>query len=375
MYERPLGPVIMPLEHTSPTRNEELRECFLRTAFQSDQHFSNIRFPSTYASLGSIAHKLMELVAHGDFDGVSEEDLDKAINKCWLELVQIEVYKFQDDVLSKVPEPVKWPKYALKMVASCKAASRIASQRQQKLITLGAPSTELPKSEVWYEGYGGKLIGRIDFIRYTDSGMEIIDYKSGHVMQQGEIGGNTQQLLNGYKRQMLLYAALVHENEGQWPITLIIESLIDGSHMIDYTPIASEKTVEEALLLLDLYNEQAATNEINGSPSEDNCRWCQYKALCTSFLGNADISWNQPSATVVGRIVSTHLDPPAFLTLDISGGNYHREPINIRGIPSKIIPILEERSNCLVSLGNLKPTFGAEDLCFMWNSTFWLWLD
>ncbi len=375
MYERPLGPSITPLEHTSPTINEELRVCFLRTAFQSDERFSNIRFASTYASLGSIAHKLMELVTHGDFDGIGEEALDKAINKCWLELVQIEVQKFQDDVLSKIPEPVKWPKYALKMVASCKAASRIASQRQKQPIFWSASSPEKPKSEIWYEGYGGKLLGRIDSIRHHDSGVEVIDYKSGHIMEQDEIGGNTQRLHEGYKRQILLYAALVHENEGQWPIKLTMESLIDGSHMVDYTPIASEKTVEEALLLLDLYNQQAAINEIKGSPNEDNCRWCRYKALCASFLETADISWIQPSITVVGRVASAHLGSLAFITLDVVGGNYCRELINIRGIPNKIIPQLEKQSDCLVSFGNLKPMFGSKDLYVMWNSTFWRWLD
>jgi len=254
MYECPLEPSVTPLEHTSPTRNEELRECFLRVVFQSDKNYSHIWYVSTHALLGSIAHKLMELVTHGDFDDVGENELDKEINKCWQELVQNEVKNLKDNIMSKVPEPVKWPKYALKMVAACRFASRIASQRQQQPIYLIAPSMEPPKSEVWYEGYGGKLIGRIDFIRHTDSGLEIIDYKSGYVMQQEETGGYVQQLREGYKRQMLLYAALVHINEGQWPSKLIMESLIDGSHVVDYTPIESEKTVEEALLILDLYN-------------------------------------------------------------------------------------------------------------------------
>ena len=375
MFERPSGPSVTPITHTSSTINEELRECFLRATFHSDSRFSNIGFPSTYAALGLIAHKLMELITQGDFDRIGGEELEEAITKCWVQLVHVEFQKLQEDALSPVPEPVKWPKYALRMVASCKAASRITSQRQQQSISCGAPSIELPKSEVWYKGYGGKLVGRLDFIRHTSSGVEVIDYKSGHVIQQYELNGNIRRLNEVYERQMLLYAALVHENEGQWPIKLMIESLVDGIYTIEYTPAASEETVEKALSLLDLYNQQAATNKIIGSPNENNCRWCRYKALCGLFLKTADISWNQTSITVSGKITSTQLGPKAFLTLDINGGNYYRESIIVRGIPSNIFQIIENQNNCKVSFGNLKVTFGAKDLLFMWNSTFWQWLE
>ena len=83
-------------------------------------------------------------------------------------------------------------------------------------------SARQAKVEVWYEGYDGKLVGRIDLLRYTSSGIELVDYKSGLVMQQDETDGNIQHLREPYERQMLLYTALVHKNEDQWPGTVTV---------------------------------------------------------------------------------------------------------------------------------------------------------
>jgi len=262
------------------------------------------------------------------------------------------------------------------MVAACKAASRISSRRKKKYV--GVKDTLLIKKikvEVWYEGYNGRLAGRIDLIRYTSSGMELVDYKSGLVMQQDEADGNTQQLQEQYERQMLLYAALAHENEGQWPAMVTVESLIDGPHAVNFTPEASEKAVKEALQLLDTYNRKVARGEIRGTPNENCCRWCSFKALCRDFLEAANESWASPLKTVIGRLVSVHADPPPFLTLEIIGGDYYRGIVNIRGIPANVIPMIDNLGNCLLSFGNLRQNLGARDLIFIWNSVFWRWLD
>jgi len=70
MYDHPAEQIAKPLLRTSPATNEALRECFLRAAFQTDQQYSDINPVSTYASLGSISHHLLEAASRGEFDDI-----------------------------------------------------------------------------------------------------------------------------------------------------------------------------------------------------------------------------------------------------------------------------------------------------------------
>lgn len=374
MHDYPTGLIIRPLQRTSPSTNEELRECFLRAAFQADQQFSDIRPISTYASLGSVSHQLLEVTSRGEFDCIREDVLEEAIRKRWMELVQSEVQFLQDRTIDSIPLPAKWPKYALRMVAACRAAFRIALKRKTECSKArNASVAGQIDVEVWYEGYGGRLAGRIDLIRHVSSGIELIDYKSGFVTERDEIGGTSQRIKEPYERQVLLYAALIHENEGQWPIIATVESLIDGPHTVHISTDAAERAVDEALQLLDTYNCQAAAGEILGIPNESNCRWCSFKALCRDFLKTADTSWAGYSTTVIGRVVTVHVDPPVFLTFEVIGGDHSKRLINIRGIPVQLITKISNLDGRLLSFGNLQRTPGADDLVFNWSSICWRW--
>lgn len=375
LHDGLVEPMISPLPHTSPAINEELRSCFMRAAFQTDPRFSNIRPISTLTVLGAVSHQLLEAACRGEFDNTTQDALLEAdIRNRWLELARDEMETLQTKAFDTIPLPQQWPKYALRMVAACRAAFRIAARRNKRHVGDDTVLADKARIEVWYEGCNGKLAGRIDLIRFTSSGIELVDYKSGAVMQQGDADGNTQQLQERYERQMLLYASLVHENEGQWP-TITVESLIDGPHLLSYTPKASEETVAEALLLLDTYNHRASSGGVRGAPDEDCCRWCSFKVFCREYLETVDESWSSPLKTVIGRLVSMHAEPPSFLTLQVTGGDHHRGIVNIRGIPGSVVSAIQTPDSCLLSFGNMKRAFGARDLIFGWDSVFWRWSD
>jgi len=370
IYDHPAGLIAKPLLRTSPATNEALRECFLRAAFQTDQQYSDINLVSTYASLGSISHHLLEVASRGEFDDISEDVLEEAIRERWMECVQSEVQSLQDRTIISVPLPVKWPKYALRMVAACRAAFRITLKRRGKR-SEAEHEFAANQTEVWYEGYSGKLVGRIDLIRHTSSGIELVDYKSGLVIEQDEIDGTSKRIKEPYERQVLLYAALVYENERQWPIMVTVESLVDGPHIVRFTPEAARQAVDEALRLLDTYNRQAAARSIRGAPSPSTCYWCGFKAFCTYFLEAADISWSGFSTTVIGKVKSIHLDYPSSISLDITGGDHHKGLANIRGIPMELTNILNGSEDDIILLSNIKRTPGSNDLLFDWSSMLW----
>ena len=112
---------------------------------------------------------------------------------------------------------------------------------------------------------------------------------------------------------MLIYAALVHENEGQWPLRITVDSLIQGPYEVRVTPERAQGAVGEALDLRGAYNSRVAAGTIRGQPSESACRWCDFKAICKDFLEAAADWWEAPSTTVSGRLGPVSLGPPILL--------------------------------------------------------------
>lgn len=72
-----------------------------------------------------------------------------------------------------------------------------------------APGTEV-QLEQEHVGFEGKLRGRPDIVRKTADGTAIEDYKTGS-LYEAESG----ELKEGYRLQLLLYAALAEEGGGR----------------------------------------------------------------------------------------------------------------------------------------------------------------
>ena len=375
MRDRPNGPSFHPLWRTSPALNEVLRHCFLRAAFQADHQFSDVRSLSTAAVLGTVSHRLLEAAAQGEFDSARGANLDTAVAHRWAELMEFEEQALQRRAHSPVPSHTRWPKHALRKATACKVAARITLQRHRGLLgaSTAAVSSSLTQAEVWYEGYGGRLAGRVDLVRRTSAGIELIDYKSGLVIEQGEAEGADHRVRESYARQVLLYAALVHENEGRWPIKVTVESLIQGPHEVTVTPDRAEGAVDEALDLLDAYNREATARAVHGQPDPSTCSWCDFKAVCPDFLETAEDSWTGPSTTVIGTLRTVHPEPPSYVSLDVTGGDHPKESITVRGVPPHVVSKLSGLEGCSLSLGGVRQTLGSNDLLYSWASQSWRW--
>ena len=127
--ERTNSPAVTPLLKTSPGLDEVLRACRLRATFQNDPVFSGVRGLSTSAALGTIAHRLLEICARGEFDGVSSKSLPQAIAQKWDELAATEAQNFSELAVGQVPPPTRWPGFALKKASAISVATRIAEGR------------------------------------------------------------------------------------------------------------------------------------------------------------------------------------------------------------------------------------------------------
>ena len=374
--ERTRSPAVTLLPKTSPALNEVLRACHLRAAFQNDPMFSDVRVLSTSAALGTIAHRLLEMSARGEFNAVFHSGLSQIIVEKWDELAATEAQNFSGLAVGTVPPPTRWPGFALKKASAVKAATRIAEGRLRAVSGLTGVASDGPRraqSEAWFEGQGGRLVGRIDLIRHTKAGTEVVDYKSGIVYDVNPSWDGTREVRASYVRQMLLYLSLVHEQDGKWPIKATIESLIDGPVDIEVDPEDAEKAVSEAMALLDSYNLASSRGEVVGSPTPANCRWCPYKPVCSDFLEVSDHTWDDMTTTIVGTLTSGSSDPLPFAELFITGGNHPSGETTLRGIPLTLLEEFRGLEGVTLSVVGVRRSPGSNDLSLNWYSQCWLW--
>ena len=99
--------------------------------------------------------------------------------------------------------------------------------------------------EKWSSSEDGLVVGRADEIRFDGGDATIIDFKTGHVT-----GESNEEVLIEYQEQLKLYAALFHDQYGNWPKDLIIKSLDGGIYHIDFEEDECQILLEESKAML-----------------------------------------------------------------------------------------------------------------------------
>lgn len=142
--------------------------------------------------------------------------------------------------------------------------------------------------EKWLQSKDGLVVGRADEIRFESRGATIIDYKTGNIFEQTIEG----EVKSEYKEQLKLYAAIFHEQYGEWPYNLIIISLDGKSHYIDYEENECLILLEEAKDMLRRVNNIIDTNHTLdketasklASPSQTRCQYCLHRPICKPYF-------------------------------------------------------------------------------------------
>ena len=163
-------------------------------------------------------------------------------------------------------------------------------------------------SEKWVQTPDDKAGGKIDLIKESPEGTEIIDFKTGAMMDKDSPG----VLKEEYAFQIKMYAALYHAQNGIWPVRLTLVGLNNESHSIDVDPSECSGLLHDACTLLSETNELIEAGlkpEDFAQPSPDACRFCQFRPACSKYWKSrtddktwpADENGNIKSKTVLGN--------------------------------------------------------------------------
>jgi hypothetical protein len=339
--KRLVGPLIVdePLARLSPTSLPPIAACRLRGVWQASGQ-PPLLPSSPAAHLGTIIHRLFEEAGQGAFSDKTEPSGAEAR---WHELVAEKEQAMSAQPLERrfVPLQQHIPKFeVLRIRTLARVAELSAGVQGREAGPAGADGTPYGP-ELWVESTDGLIAGKIDRALPGPEGPILQDYKSGAIFSLGH--GDQQELKPEYALQLRLYAALYHEQTGEWPSRLQLVPLIGEPRDVSFSAAECVKLLDDARNTLERINEDIARcgndadalESLLASPSSEACRYCSYRPACSKYLA-LDVPREDPwPADVWGQLAALVRlgNGTLMLELDIRGESL----FFVRGLADPVI--------------------------------------
>ena len=218
----------------------------------------------------------------------------------------------------------------------------------------GARSTA---TEVALQSVDGQIRGTADLIVAAADGPVVVDYKSG--IQRDLRSGDAR--VNDYVRQIQLYAYLVHETNGVWPVRGWIVPLDGPPIPVAVDPEACSAAAASAREALAVFIDNPGGAPAH--PSSSACRFCPHQARCDAFASSCDASWAPALLAVIGRVaaIESVLTGVVSLVIDVDGGSVSAERVGLTRVSPMVFPEVSGVAvGSRVLASGLVPNFGAE---------------
>ncbi|MGJ5040658.1 PD-(D/E)XK nuclease family protein [Bradyrhizobium sp. HKCCYLRH1062] len=310
---------IRPAARTSPTLWSHMRLCMLRAALTTSKEADSWVLHSPRAWLGTAFHRVMAARPIGDAE--AESVWDGAIR----ELLDATSGHRLD---KRFASPERWPGYYLvrqRAIASSvrsRFAARAGERPAELVLWTG-------RTEKFLTARNGLLVGRPDqFDRQS-----VTEYKSA---LPDPAWLEAASLVEGYWRQLRLYAVLVGETAG-WPA---IARIVSASGQVLEQHIARSDCESEAdaavagLRAMNQMLERGCTSPELASPGEIACGQCQYQAICPAFWSwcatGSSPQLREPAARGTLKSIDPGVDGDLYaITLQLDGRHGDGGPLSL----------------------------------------------
>lgn len=279
---------LKPLLRISPSRYLSLQQCPLKEIWASSSKPLLPRSPSAY--LGITIHKMLQLAFQNRINSDKEfaDAWDREIGRIEKEMLSNQIEKHL------VPLDVYAYNYSVKKLLAFKAIIPLFGNHQKK-------NTDSKSSaETYVTTSDGKVTGIIDLIQESNDGIDIIDYKTGSILDKY----SSDKPKDEYVLQIKIYAALYHDMHGEWPMKLMLIGINSEHFSIDVDSTECSNLLIQVKRTLDNINEQIEAGlqpEEFAQPSPEACLYCLYRPSCNKYWENRQESRNWPNDTK-GRI-------------------------------------------------------------------------
>jgi hypothetical protein len=302
-----------------------MRLCALRGAFAMSTGAEGFVLHDPRAWLGIAFHKVMEVATR---PGATDETIQQA----WAASVKESATAAALHPLdARYASPERWPNYFLVRQRAFSSAQRAIESRASGYSK--SPQSGGGAAERLLLARGGRLAGRPD--RFD--GQVLTEYKSS-LPDVTWIGAN--DVLEGYRRQLRLYAVIIAETYGRWPLKGRIVAASGQTMEVDLEPAACEAEADEALVALESLDRGLAAHsspDTFAHPGNEACGTCPFKAICPAFwpwLAAAGSS-GLPDTSAAGELDRVELGQDgdlytAYLAVDQRGLQAGLHPLVLR---------------------------------------------
>jgi hypothetical protein len=296
-----------------------MRLCQFRAGISKIGAISALTLGNPKAWLGTAYHEVLEKIVQVDFQS---EDLDSAVGRLWNQALGAQHQRNLHHPLNcRFGSPETWPSYYMVWAS--------VLVRARELVGGGMDHAD-PESgsiirERSFAAFDGRLVGRPDVIR----GREIIDYKSGTIMEIDEVA-QTDVVKAAYVRQLRIYGFVVKETLGWWPQRGVLFPFVGPSVEVPLNPTDCAREATGVIELLDAYNSKLESgvpvSEL-ATPSPAVCKWCPFKLFCVAFWSAASAAWSGKldGAVIEGILAEEprviHAGAALVVSLEVSAGS------------------------------------------------------
>lgn len=252
-----------------------MRLCALRAALAATPAADHWVIHDPRAWLGNAFHRLMEAMRRGA--------TSVGIETIWKAAIAEAVAAALDHPLDRrFAAAERWPSYFLvRQRAFALAAKLDVPRRPEESDVQGVQKTQglAGGPERRFEARGGRLVGRPDYY----DGQMLIEYKSS--LPDAAWSG-AAEVVDGFRRQVQLYAVIIADALGKWPIGGRVVAASGQILDIKIDPTACRAEADAALAALDALNRalsNGAAPEDLAAPAVPACTGCPFQVICPAF--------------------------------------------------------------------------------------------
>jgi PD-(D/E)XK nuclease superfamily len=275
-----------------------MRLCGLRAALTATPEANQWVLHDPRAWLGTAFHHVMSAARAG----LDQQNLQSA----WETAIVDAARKASAHPLDRrYSLPERWPSYFLIRQRALSLASEVVVRRgESKLKSPGMQPHSVPTgAERWLEARGGRLAGRPDYY----DGRTVIDYKSS--LPDPKWPG-APAVIEGFQRQLRLYAAIIAEALGKLPEAARIVTASGQTMDVPIPAGACEAEADAAIASLDGLDSKFRSHvgpAGMAQPSTMSCGGCPFKLICPVFWLSAlqwKVFWTLPGSCLGSFIPS-----------------------------------------------------------------------
>lgn len=263
---------LAPMPRTSPTIWSHMRLCRLRGLLAATRAVDRWVLHDPRAWLGTAFHRVMEAAARTALR-------DRAAAAWQLAVDEAAAAAAAHPLDSRFAVVQQWPGYFLIRQRALASAADAAPKSSAHGTGAGCGVLRAKGVERHLETQDGRLAGRPDYF----DGRTITEYKSS--LPEPAWPG-AQEILDGYRRQLRLYAAIIADVEGRWPengrIVAASGQVLEMA-LVPAECAAEAKAALDALEAVNRWLSSGTTAARLATPHPAACGECPFQAICPAF--------------------------------------------------------------------------------------------